>query len=102
MSFILLPLSCIILQTYVLSFFTIRIARNNNQKSGTHDDFHNFIMGCPWILFYHERMEELGDHSSLYLNIAYPSLAESVFMTSDGVTEAPGSQTGGGLESKGC
>mmetsp|Transcript_14337 Transcript_14337/g.26911 ORF Transcript_14337/g.26911 Transcript_14337/m.26911 type:complete len:254 (+) Transcript_14337:800-1561(+) len=73
-----------------------RIARNNNQKSGTHDDFQNFIMGLPWILFYHERMKELGDDSSLYFNIAYPSLDDSVFMTSDGRTEAPGAQAGSG------
>ena len=72
----------------------VRIARNNNQKSGTHDDFPNFVLGLPWILFYHERMEdELGDDSSLYFsNIAYPALEDSVFVTSDGMTEAPGTQ----------
>jgi len=73
-----------------------RIARNNNQKSGSHDDFQNFILGLPWILFYHERMGELGDDSSLYFNIAYPSLDDTVFMTSDGMTQAPSTQTTGG------
>ena len=41
-------------------------------------------------------MEELGDDSSLYLNIAYPALAENVFITSDGNTDAPGAQTAAG------
>jgi len=49
-------------------------------------------MGLPWILFYRERMEELGDKSSLYFNIAYPSLEDSVFVTSDGMTSAPGTE----------
>jgi hypothetical protein len=69
----------------------IFLARNNNQKSGTHDDFENFINdGCAWILFYHERMAEMGDHSNLYYNLAYPVLPDSVFVTSDGMTETPG------------
>lgn len=67
-----------------------RVARNNNQKSGTHDDFHNFIGSNPWILFYHERMNELGgDVRSSYMNLAYPSLDNDVFITSDGNTEPP-------------
>lgn len=37
-------------------------------------------------------MEELGDDSSLYFNIAYPALEDSVFVTSDGMSEAPGTQ----------
>jgi hypothetical protein len=66
------------------------VARNNNQKSGTHDDFHNFIGSNPWILFYHERMNELGgDVRSSYMNLAYPSLGNDVFLTSDGNTEPP-------------
>jgi len=84
----------------MLTRLLVRIARNNNQKSGTHDDFPNFILGLPWILFYHERMEELGDDSSLYFNIAYPSLDDTVFMTSDGMTAAPTKQTTGGLSGK--
>ena len=71
----------------------LRIARNNNQKSGTHDHFPNFIMGLQWILFQCERMEELGDNSSLYFNISYPSRDGNVFLICDGMTEAPGSQT---------
>jgi len=74
-------------------FLLVRVARNNNQKSGSHDDFQNFILGLPWILFYHERMGELGDDLSLYFNIAYPSsLDDTVFMTSDGMTQAPSTQ----------
>ena len=50
-------------------------------------------MGLVWILFYHERMEELGDDSSLYFNISHQCLDDNVFLTSNGMTEAPGSQT---------
>jgi len=56
----------------------------NNEKSGTHDDFHMFIMGLPWILFYHDQMKELGDFSTTYSTLAYPCLPEDVFLTSDG------------------
>jgi hypothetical protein len=73
----------------ITSTWCYRQAKNNNQKSGTHDDFHEFIMGNAWILYYHERMEEAGDDSSLYLNLANPTLLSNVFITSDGVTEAP-------------
>lgn len=61
-----------------------RQARINNEKSGTHDDFHMmFIMGLPWLLFYHERMKELGDYSTTYSNLAYPCLSEDVFIASE-------------------
>jgi hypothetical protein len=46
-------------------------------------------MGNAWILYYHKRMGEIGDDSSLYFNLANPTLPSNVFMTSDGVTEAP-------------
>jgi hypothetical protein len=39
-------------------------------------------------------MLETGDNSALYFSFAYPSLDDSVFLTSDGVTEAPGQATG--------
>ncbi len=34
-------------------------------------------------------MAEVGDDSSLYYNLAYPVLPGCVFVTSDGMTEAP-------------
>ena len=66
--------------------------KNNNQKSGSHDEFHEVIMGTAWILYYHEQMEETGNDSSLYFNLENPRmlLPSNVFMSSDdGVTEAP-------------
>mmetsp|Transcript_11616 Transcript_11616/g.21720 ORF Transcript_11616/g.21720 Transcript_11616/m.21720 type:complete len:311 (-) Transcript_11616:411-1343(-) len=72
--------------TQVLKFINkkYRQAWINNEKSGTHDDFHMFIMGLPWILFYHDQMKELGDFSTTYSTLAYPCLPEDVFLTSDG------------------
>jgi hypothetical protein len=67
----------------IVTAFFIRQARINNEKSGTHDDFHMFIMGLPWLLFYHERMNELGDFSMTCSNRAYPCLSGEVFLTSD-------------------
>jgi hypothetical protein len=47
-------------------------------------------------------IKELGDDASLYFNIAYPSLDETVFMTNDGMTKTASTQTtrGGSLQKK--
>jgi hypothetical protein len=46
-------------------------------------------------------MAEMGDHATLYYNLAYPVLPDSVFVTSDGMTEAPGGgQTSAGGTSR--
>ena len=57
-----------------------RKARNKNEKSGTHDDFHMFVGNKSWIYYYHLRLLEQGNTD--YSAIAYADLNPDVFFSS--------------------
>jgi len=59
-----------------------REKRNKNERSGQHEDFHMYIGTHGWLLYYHERMESVGDTD--FSNIAYAELDDSIAMTSSG------------------
>ena len=55
--------------------------RNNKTKSGEHKPFSAFIHGKIWLLYFHQRLVELGDTD--IMSCAYVELDVDVKMTSD-------------------
>lgn len=59
--------------------FHYRQALNKNEKSGTHDQFPNYVDGKIWLVYYFASLQEIGDtHLS---NMAMPKLHKNVLMT---------------------
>ena len=74
---------CIEVYNYIQA--TYKQAVNKNTKSGTHDDFRNYVQGKHWLLYYRERLDECQCEELIQL--ANPQLASNVIMTSlDGHT----------------
>mmetsp|Transcript_4733 Transcript_4733/g.5421 ORF Transcript_4733/g.5421 Transcript_4733/m.5421 type:complete len:213 (+) Transcript_4733:118-756(+) len=67
--------------------FHYRQARHNKNKSGAHSLFENFIGGRAWLLFYYDRLEEIGD-KDLSAHVC-PQLDESVFNVSSSKEPLP-------------
>jgi hypothetical protein len=59
--------------------FHYKTAKQNNEKSGEHGDFSDYVGGKVWLVFYNAKLEELGD--SALDNMVCPRLDDSVYLT---------------------
>ena len=55
-------------------------ARNGKNTSGQHLDSESFANGKGWLIFYHKKLEELGDIA--VMNASYATLPSEIFSMS--------------------
>jgi hypothetical protein len=60
--------------------FHYKKAKNNNETSGQHEDFPNYVSGKVWLIFYWAKLMEIGD--TALSNIANATLVGNVMLTS--------------------
>ena len=58
--------------------FHYKSAKQNNERSGQHGDFPDYINGKVWLVFYNSKLAEIGDVS--LDNMVCPILNDNVFM----------------------